>query len=170
MALTFGTLDERMDRIAAALQARGRRAREVIAICALPSTRYAEVFLGALSVGIVVAPLASGSTPESLARMCENAQVQMLFVDQVSAALLSQVQPTIEWVVLDTPVDSPGLQARRAAAGSRPAPVMLQPEPPFNIFYATSAGDVTQSGGPHPSSLACWMSVRCVAMASSLSR
>jgi acyl-CoA synthetase (AMP-forming)/AMP-acid ligase II len=137
VALTYGALDERMDRIAAALQARGLQAGEVIAICALPSTRYAEVFLGALRAGIVVAPLAPGSMPESLARMCDNAQARMLFFDQASAALLSQVRSTIERVGLDTSVGGPSLQAWLAATGSRPAPVSLQPESPFNIIYSS---------------------------------
>ena len=137
VALTYGELDERMDHIAAALQARGLRTGDVVAICALPSARYAEVFLGALRAGIVVAPLAPGSTPESLERMCENAQAQILFVDQASAELLSQVQTTIERVVLDTSNSALSLQAWLAATGSRLAPVMLLPDSPFNIIYSS---------------------------------
>ena len=64
-----------MDRIAAALQrdgvAAGRRDRD---LRAHSSVDYAAVFLGALRAGVVVAPLAPGSTPASLARMIDDAE------------------------------------------------------------------------------------------------
>ena len=58
--LSYGELDELMDRVAAALQRDGVQAGEVIAICAGTSLAYAVTYLGALRAGVVVAPLAPG--------------------------------------------------------------------------------------------------------------
>ena len=55
----YGTLDERMDAIAARLQHDGIRAGESVAVCAPNSVEYAMLFLGALRAGAVVAPLST---------------------------------------------------------------------------------------------------------------
>jgi long-chain acyl-CoA synthetase len=68
-AIDYATLDARMDRVAAALQRDGLQAGDAIALCAATSIDYATVYLGALRAGVVVAPLAPGSTPEAFARM-----------------------------------------------------------------------------------------------------
>ena len=54
---------------------------DTIALCSAPSVAQAVVILGALRAGVVVAPLAPGSTPTSLARMLADAQARRLFVD-----------------------------------------------------------------------------------------
>src|SRR5690606_30636886 len=67
--LDYAALDRAMDRVAAALQRDGVRAGQLISICAATSLEYATTFLGALRAGVAVAPLAPGSTPETLAAM-----------------------------------------------------------------------------------------------------
>src|ERR1700712_2423724 len=83
--LTYAELDALMDRIAASLQRDGLGAGDAIAICTASSVPYAAVFLGALRAGIAVAPLAPGSTPASLARMMEDAEARLLFIDASTA-------------------------------------------------------------------------------------
>lgn len=80
-ALDYGALDALMDRVAAALQRDGLGPGDAIAVCAASSVNYAAVFLGALRAGVAVAPLAPGSTPASLARMIEDADARILFID-----------------------------------------------------------------------------------------
>ena len=74
----YATLDALMDRVAAALQRDGLRSGDAIALCAATSIGYAAVFLGALRAGVVVAPLAPGSTPDALARMLADAGARLL--------------------------------------------------------------------------------------------
>ena len=84
-AIDYATLDSRMDRVAATLQRDGLRSGDAIAICATSSIDYAAVFLGALRAGVVVAPLAPGSTPDALARMLADAGARLLFTDAAAA-------------------------------------------------------------------------------------
>ncbi|MFT3665132.1 class I adenylate-forming enzyme family protein [Piscinibacter sp.] len=112
-ALSYAQLDALMDRAAAALQRDGIAPGEAVALCAAPSAMQAALFLGALRAGVVVAPLAPGSTPAALARMRADAQARRLFTDDDD------------------------LQAWLAPQGATPAPVDIRPESPFNIIYSS---------------------------------
>ena len=113
--LNYAELDALMDRVAAALQRDGIAPGECIATCAAPSAMQAALFLGALRAGVVVAPLAPGSTPAALARMRDDAQARRLFADEDLAHLDSWLAPP----------------------GATPAPVAIRPESPFNIIYSS---------------------------------
>ncbi len=132
-ALDYGALDALMDRIAASLQRDGLRAGDAIAVCAASSVRYAAVFLGALRAGVAVAPLAPGSTPASLARMADDAQARLLFLDAGTAENLAQVDATIPRIALD----GPAFDAWLVPEGIHPAPVVPDPGWPFNIIYSS---------------------------------
>lgn len=132
--LTYSALDALMDRVAAALQRDGFAAGDAIAICATSSVRYAVVFLGALRAGVVVAPLAPGSAPASLARMIEDAGARLLFTDASTAEVVGSARAGgIPHVALD----GTAFEGWLAPAGTRPAPVELQPTSPFNIIYSS---------------------------------
>ena len=88
--LTYAGLDATMDRVATALQRDGLNPGDAIAICANMSIEYAAVFLGALRAGVVVAPLAPGSTQTSLARMMADAGAQLVFTDAACAGLVGR--------------------------------------------------------------------------------
>ena len=128
--LDYGTLDDLMDRCAAALQREGLGPGDAIAVCAASSVEYAVVFLGALRAGLAVAPLAPGSTPASLARMVADAGARHVFVDADTAASLGGID--VQVIRLDT-----GFEAWLAPSGARPRPVDVQPEWPFNIIYSS---------------------------------
>src|SRR5690349_17435189 len=68
-SLSFGELDQWMDRVAVALQRERVASGEAVAICAASCVDYGVVFLGALRAGVAVAPLSPSSTPESLVTM-----------------------------------------------------------------------------------------------------
>ena len=130
VTLSYAALDARMDRVAAALQRDGVSPGEAIALCAAPSVAQAVVFLGALRAGVVVAPLAPGSTAASLARMLADARALRLFVDAGSE---------VEFAAHPLPrtrLDA-DLEAWLAPEGSVPRPVDLRPESPFNIIYSS---------------------------------
>jgi len=137
-ALDYGALDALMDRIAASLQRDGLGAGDAIAICAASSVHYAAVFLGALRAGVAVAPLAPGSTPASLARMIEDAQARVLFVDEAAAAVIGPpADGAIPRVALDGSTAGRNFEAWLVPAATRPAKVEPQPAWPFNIIYSS---------------------------------
>lgn len=137
--LSYAQLDVLMDRVAAALQRDGVQPGQAIAVCALNAVRYGALFLGALRAGVVVAPLAPSSTPESLAGMLGDAQAQLLFIDQAARALAPTAGPRC--VLLDAlpPQGSQDLawEDWLAPEGVQPAPVTLRPEAAFNIIYSS---------------------------------
>jgi acyl-CoA synthetase (AMP-forming)/AMP-acid ligase II len=136
--LSYGQLDARMDQVACALQRDGLQAGDAIAICAAMGVDYAAVFLGALRAGVVVAPLAPGSTPDSLRRMMQDAQAKLLFTDAATADLLGLAAPDEPpRIALDGSSAGPALIDYLAPAGQRPAAVSIQPAWPFNIIYSS---------------------------------
>lgn len=129
-SLSYAELHALMDRVAAALQRDGLVPGDVIALCAAPSAMQAALFLGALRAGIVVAPLAPGSTPASLARMVADAQAQRIFVDAGTEGEFDA--GTVPLTRIDD-----GLAAWLAPPGSRPLALEIRPDAPFNIIYSS---------------------------------
>ncbi len=126
-----------MDRVAASLQRDGVAPGEAIAICALNSTRYAALFLGALRAGVVVAPLAASVTAASFRSMLGDAGARILFVDASANDVLGDGSGLPPRVALAA--DAPGtpFDDWLAAEGSAPRPVATRPEMPFNIIYSS---------------------------------
>ncbi|MBC7436011.1 MAG: acyl--CoA ligase [Bdellovibrionales bacterium] len=138
--LTWAALDERMNRVAAALQRDGLIAGDAIVICANTSLDYAVLFLGALRAGVVVAPLAPGGTPDSLARMVSDCRARLLFLDSTAAQALaatSLAPAGIPRVAMNDSAPGPSLEVWLAPAGQQPAPVQLKPDAAFNIIYSS---------------------------------
>lgn len=137
-SLSYGQLDALMNRVAASLQRDGLQARDAIAVCANASANYAAVFLGALRAGVVVAPLAPGSTSESLAGMMRDAGAKLLFTD---AACIESVgsahEKTVPRIALDGSKVGQSFDAWLAPAGNPPQPVDVQPDWAFNIIYSS---------------------------------
>jgi long-chain acyl-CoA synthetase len=134
--LDYAGLDALMDRVALALARDGVRAGDVVAICAASSIEYATVFLGALRAGVAVAPLAPSSTAESLLGMAADCGAKLLFLDRAVASALEPVHTrmTAKWVMLDDPLE----QSRwLAPQGSRPEPVVVEPDAAFNVIYSS---------------------------------
>src|SRR6185312_8003898 len=92
--LSYGALDQLMDRVAASLQRDGVQLGDVISICAASCVEYGAIFLGALRTGVAVAPLAPSSTPAALATMLGDCGAKILFLDEpIAAALQGQELP-----------------------------------------------------------------------------
>jgi acyl-CoA synthetase (AMP-forming)/AMP-acid ligase II len=133
LVVSFGELDRLMDRVAAALQRDGIEAGEAIAICASTSIEYASTFLGALRAGVVVAPLAPSSTPESLAGMALDSEARLFFLDGAVDEALSHLQIPARRIRLDRPAFAEWLAPDEA----RPAGIEVAPEHPCNIIYSS---------------------------------
>ena len=90
------------------------------------------VFLGALRAGVVVAPLAPGSTPASLARMLADAQARRLFVDAGTTADFAGSR-ACRITRLDDACSRPGSRPPVRRRGRS----QIDPESPFNIIYSS---------------------------------
>lgn len=128
-SLRWGELDARADQVAGALQRDGVRPRESIAICGANSIEYATVFIGALRAGVAVAPMPTGSLPQQLAGMVADSGARILFTDGSAPAFDSAAQRVR--------MDTGEFAAWLAPEGSRPQPVDVQPDWPFNIIYSS---------------------------------
>jgi acyl-CoA synthetase (AMP-forming)/AMP-acid ligase II len=137
-SVTYAQLDAMMDRVAAALKRDGVKPQQAIAICAYSSVHYAAIFLGALRAGVVVAPLAPGSTPEQLQGMLKDADAKILFTETATAeAVKAGGALGIPLVSLDgSPI---GLQLVDwvASAGTPFKEVKSRPDWAFNIIYSS---------------------------------
>ena len=149
--LSYGALDALMDRVAAALQRDGLRSGDSIALCAQACVNYAAVFLGALRAGVVAAPLAPGSTPQSLARMVRDADAKLVFTDALSAGLLGDVDAP--GVMLDD-----GLGRWLGETAGVAQTVAVESAWPFNIIY--SSGTTGEPKGIVQSHGMRWMHAR----------
>ncbi|MDP3618611.1 MAG: class I adenylate-forming enzyme family protein, partial [Ramlibacter sp.] len=131
-SVTWGQLDSMVDRIAASLQRDGVKPRERIAICGYNSLEYVAIFLGGLRAGAAVAPLPTGALPEQIATMVSDCGASHFFVDANVPAFESEA-PRIS---MDAS-SAPSFETWLSPAGSRPDPVTVRPEWPFNIIYSS---------------------------------
>jgi len=138
-SITYGELDQLMDRIAAALQRDGVQNGDVAAVCATTSTEYGATFFGILRAGAAVAPLAPSSTAESLAMMLEDSGAKVFFLDKGVADALVPVAGQIKArrVSLDGSDAGQPFEDWLAPVGARPAPVTVTPNQAFNIIYSS---------------------------------
>src|SRR5262245_45021324 len=138
--IDFAELNARLDRVAASLQRDGLRARDSIAICAANSIEYALTFLGALRAGVAVAPLAPGSSLDSLLGMLSDCGAKLLFVDEAASRNLAPAFAKLQASVIGfglAPEAGQHFDTWLAAEGAQPAPVAIDPDAAFNIIYSS---------------------------------
>jgi acyl-CoA synthetase (AMP-forming)/AMP-acid ligase II len=137
-SVTYAQLDAMMDRVAAALKRDGITPQQAIAICAYSSVHYAAIFLGALRAGVVVAPLAPGSTPEQLQGMLTDADAKILFTEEATGEAVKAAEALgIKRVSLDGSPVGQQLKDWVAPAGTTFKEVKPKPDWAFNIIYSS---------------------------------
>jgi len=137
--ISYGQLDELMDRVATALQNDGLRTGDIVAICAKTSIEYCAVFFGALRAGIAVAPISPSATPKSILSMIQDCDAKILFLDKAVADAVERIDPpkNLRRVALDSSSAGQLLSHWLAPAGASPSRVVLDPNGIFNIIYSS---------------------------------
>ncbi len=137
-SVTFAELDALIDRAAAAMQRDGVQARGAIAICGPSSIEYVTAFIAALRAGAAACPLAPSSTADQLAMMVQDCGATLLFLDDSASSALDSASENVS-----APRIALEGKLNRAFAdwltpiGTKPEPVTIDPEQPFNIIYSS---------------------------------
>ena len=131
-SVTWAQLDAMVDRVAASLQRDGVQPGESISVCAANSLEYVAVFLGGLRAGAAVAPLSTHSSPQQLETMAADCGARTFFVDGDVPAF----QTAARRIFMDG-TGSLRLRDWLLPEGSRPRPVAVTPDAPFNIIYSS---------------------------------
>jgi acyl-CoA synthetase (AMP-forming)/AMP-acid ligase II len=102
--ISFAELAAHVDRVAAALHARGLRKGDVVAVLCPNTIWYPVVFHGIAAAGCVTSPINSLYTPDEIAFQLEDSGAKVLvtislFMDRAQAAV--EKQPVDEVIVLD---------------------------------------------------------------------
>jgi acyl-CoA synthetase (AMP-forming)/AMP-acid ligase II len=131
--LSWGELGDRVERIAAKLQASGLERGQSVAILGTSTIPYALVFLGTVRAGGVAAPLTTSASAEQLAGMAADSGARHLFIDRAKLTELGDgFMPDLERIVLDEE-----LEAWMAPVGSSAAPFEPNEGDSFNIIYSS---------------------------------
>jgi long-chain acyl-CoA synthetase len=127
---TYRELDERVHRLAGAMQALGIGAGERVAVLAENSSQFAELYLGLPSAGVVVAALNIRHTPTEIEHAIEDAAPQLILADSLGLAKLDSIAHGIDVVPL-------GAGYEQVLRDARPAPLRhdLDADHPAALFF-----------------------------------
>jgi acyl-CoA synthetase (AMP-forming)/AMP-acid ligase II len=138
LALTWAEMADRVERIAARLQADGLERGQAVALIGTSDTRFALAFLAAIRAGGCAAPLTASAAPEQLAAMAADTGAMHLFLDPAKAAELDGQQfPELTRVHLDAELD-----AWMAPPGTRAAAHVPEEADPACIIYSSGTTGV----------------------------
>ncbi len=131
--LSWREVADRVERIAARLQADGLERGQSVAILGTTSVNYALVYLAAIRAGGCAAPLTTSASPEQLVGMAADSGAMHLFIDRAKLTELGDFKlPITNQVVLDEDLDS-----FMAPEGAKAAPFDPAEKDPFNIIYSS---------------------------------
>ncbi len=131
--LTWREAGERIERIAARLQADGLERGQAVAILGTSTVNYALVFLAAIRAGGCAAPLTTSASADQLAAMAADSGAAHLFIDRAKLTELGERAIFAgRHIVLDEALD-----AWMAPAGSHAAPFVPIETDAFNIIYSS---------------------------------
>jgi acyl-CoA synthetase (AMP-forming)/AMP-acid ligase II len=154
--LTWRALVDRVNRVAAALQAQGLRPHEPVAMLGRSDAAQVVAYLAVVVAGGVAVPLPQLATPQQWARMLSNCGARWLFVNAEfdvgpQDLPVSRIEITAEGLY-----QSGGRPWGEQAAV--PAPASITPDDPFNIIY--SSGTTGEPKGIVQGHRMRWMHIR----------
>ena len=130
--ITWGQMDDRIERLAAKLIETGLERGQSVAILGTSSIAYALVFLAAVRAGGVAAPLTTNASPAQLDGMVTDSGARHLFIGAAKRAELDDsFGAGLDRIELEE------IDAWMAPVGTR-APELTPAKPaPFNIIYSS---------------------------------
>jgi long-chain acyl-CoA synthetase len=139
-AVTYAQLEERSNRVAQMLRARGLVAGDHIAILLENHPRYFEICWGAQRAGIIYTAISTRLTREEVAYIVGDCGAKMLVASSAMAALAAEVAPMIGEVPHRLMIEgaTDGFESYEAAVAACPA---------ARIADETAGGDMLYSSG-----------------------
>jgi acyl-CoA synthetase (AMP-forming)/AMP-acid ligase II len=131
--LSWRETADRVERIAARLQADGLQRGQAVTILGMSCVNYALVYLAAIRAGGCAAPLTTSASPDQLAGMARDSGAIHMFIDRAKLDELGDFTlPIARQIVLDEE-----LVAIMAPPGTMAAPFGPEDRDPFNIIYSS---------------------------------
>jgi len=132
-SLSWRETADRVERIAARLQADGLERGQAVAILGTTTVNYALIYLAAIRAGGCAAPLTTSASPDQLAGMARDSGAIHLFIDRAKLTELGDFKlPTANQIVMDEELDS-----FMAPPGAQAMPFEPHENDPLNIIYSS---------------------------------
>src|SRR3989442_7984352 len=103
---TYAQMQDRVNRLANALQAMGVGKGDKISVMALNSMEYVEIYYSGARLGAVFVPLNYRAKREELAYMCNNSETKVLFVGERYLGLSEAIKPELKTIEQFVCIDS----------------------------------------------------------------
>ena len=137
-SVTWGELDQRINKLARALIARDVRPGDTVAVLGENSVLYVEVMLATIRAGACTVPLSTYVTAQTRAVMVKDSGARLLFV---SALYETESRALVAEMGLDDssllPLNDASLRELMANEPSTPPAVEASPELGFNLIYSS---------------------------------
>ena len=126
--LTFGEVDQRANRMARALAARGVQSGDRVAVCLPNQLEFLDLFLASLRLGAIFTPMNILYTSRELSHIVSDAEPRIIVADEATAGAMPAGAPTA--LVSD-------LNAQASAAESMPVDARTTADDPAAIIYTS---------------------------------
>jgi len=130
--LSWRETADKVERIAARMQADGLERGQAVAILGTTCNAYALVYLAAIRAGGCAAPLTTSASPDQLRGMAIDSGAIHLFIDQAKLDELGDFKLPVEHQILLSELD-----AFMAPEGTKAAPFDPAEKDPLNIIYSS---------------------------------
>lgn len=134
--VTYKELQEQIILFSKFLQSLQIQPQNSIAICATTSIEYVISFLGALRVGVAVAPLAPSSSGPALLSMIKNSEAKALFFDNDNKELINSIESELTIEKYNFSSESFHLKIKESS-DLKLNNVEIQPGWAFNLIYSS---------------------------------
>src|SRR5438034_4523044 len=103
---TYAEMQDRVNRLANALQAMGVGKGDKVSVMALNSMEYVEIYYAGAKLGVVFVPLNYRAKRDELAYMCNNSETKVLFVGERYLELSEAIKPELKTIEQFVCIDS----------------------------------------------------------------
>jgi acyl-CoA synthetase (AMP-forming)/AMP-acid ligase II len=172
---SFNQLMDEADAIGAALQARGVRPKERVALAMRNYPEWMAIFLAVVKVGAVIVPVNSWGTPADIAYTVEDCGARLVFCDQARYDGVAQLfrDKGIDAIIARPAKgeDPNGLDAMVADfRGRAPTPVEIDPEDLAMIMYTSgTSGKPKGAASTHRAICQALYNMECAHFAAAMS-